>query len=66
MGFSTAQYEATINKPTSGLSELSAKLGEVGLTAAKLRALGERAVATLKGWKVLTKLRWHGTGVRGG
>ena len=24
---------------------------------ARLRALGERAVATLKGWKILTKLR---------
>jgi uncharacterized protein YukE len=33
MGFSTAQYEATINKLTSGLGELSAKLEQVRPTA---------------------------------
>ncbi|GAA1809223.1 hypothetical protein HC028_26005 [Planosporangium flavigriseum] len=33
MGFSTAQYEATINKLSSGLGELLGKLQEVGPTA---------------------------------
>jgi hypothetical protein len=33
MGFSTAQYEAAINKLTCGLDDLSAKLQQVGPTA---------------------------------
>lgn len=36
---------------------LSARQEEVNRNHARIRALGERAVATLKTWKVLTKLR---------
>ena len=36
---------------------LSRRQKTVNRHHAKIRAIGERAVATLKGWKVLTKLR---------
>lgn len=38
-------------------TRLSRRQKQVNRHHAAIRALGERAVATLKGWKVLTKLR---------
>jgi hypothetical protein len=38
-------------------TRLSRRQKQVHRHHAKIRALGERAVATLKGWKILTKLR---------
>jgi hypothetical protein len=36
---------------------LSRRQKEVNRAHARIRALGERAIATLKSWKILTKLR---------
>lgn len=51
------QHDPDAVQTASSSAPVSRGQRDVNRAHARVRAIGERAVATLKGWKVLTKLR---------
>jgi hypothetical protein len=51
------QYPHPVQTPPPPAAPLSRRQRIVNRSHARLRGIGERAMATLKGWKILIKLR---------